>query len=151
MLRLSTWQFLSRGSPARHSASTPFPGDLCRVIPLEQFVQTIEERLALPHQSAVVFQRVSQSPNHRAQSGRFQSVELAILEIKVVNDLGNVAQTEVIRETKLFDHCFERAILSAMSELAPVHIEANRAVEGLIFGDKKEARLWVDKFSSRFV
>src|SRR5262245_39693354 len=71
-------------------------------------------------------------------------MELAVLEIDVVHDLGDLAEREIPRNEALDEH-FERAAVALVGELAARHVEAQlrrgRAISG---GDELELGLAVD-------
>jgi len=60
----------------------------------KQFVEAVEDRPTLLHQLAVVLQRFSPSANHGAESRGLRLVELVVLEVNVMNDLGEFTKSK---------------------------------------------------------
>jgi hypothetical protein len=72
-------------------------------------------------------------------------VKLVVLQVDVVNDLGDLAQTFVLAESKSLQHRLEGAVFAVMSELSPKHVEGNRAFDRFAFSNKIESRSLVDE------
>ena len=108
-------------------------------------METVKDDARLLQQLAIVSQRFAQSVHHRIKTRSFKTVELVILQIYVMNNLGNLPQTFAIAQAESFQHRFEGAIISMMGELRAIHVEGNRAFNGLPFGHKIKARALIDE------
>src|ERR1700681_2301241 len=108
-------------------------------------METIKDDACLLQQLAIVSQCLAQSVDDRVKTGSLKPVKLVILQIYVVNNLGNLSQTFAIAQTKLLEHCFEGAILTMMGEFSAIHVKGDRAFYGLALGNKIEARALIDK------
>src|SRR5262249_23051993 len=81
-------------------------------------------------------------------SGGLLATELAVLEIDIVNDLGDGAQRGVVHTGPCEEH-FERAHVALVRHLALEHVEAQLARLRLVIlsRDELEARLGIDEAS----
>src|SRR6266581_9686161 len=108
-------------------------------------METIKDDAGLLQQLTIVSQRFAQSVHYRVKARSFKSMKLVILQIYVVNNLGNLPQTFAIAQAESFQHRFEGAILTMMGEFGAIHVKGNRAFYGLALGKKIKARALVDK------
>src|SRR6266404_2291275 len=108
-------------------------------------METIKDDARVLQQLAIVSQRCAQSIHHRIETGSFKPVELVILQIYVMNNLGNLPQTFAIAQAESFEQRFEGAILTMMREFRAIHVERNRALYRLALGHKIKARALVDE------
>src|SRR6266496_4192580 len=108
-------------------------------------METVKDDARLLQQLAIVSQRYAQSVHHRIKTRSFQPVKLVILQIDVVNNLGNLPQTIAIAQAKSFEQRFEGAILTMMREFRAIHVERNRALHRLSFRDKVKAWAPIDE------
>src|SRR6266404_1679281 len=108
-------------------------------------METLKDDARLLQQLAIVSQRCAQGVHHRIKTRSFKPVKLVILKIDVVNNLGNLPQTFAIAQAESPQHRFEGAILTMMGELRAIHVEGNRAFNGLAVGNKIKARALIDK------
>ena len=108
-------------------------------------METVKDGARLLQQLAIVSQRCAQSVHDRVKARSFKPVKLVVLQINVVNNLGDLTQTFAIAQAKSLEHRFERAIFAVMSEFSAKHVEHNRALHRLALGDKVKARAFVDE------
>ena len=108
-------------------------------------METIKDDARLLQQLAIVSQRFAQSVHDRIKTRSFKTVELVILQIYVMNNLGNLPQTFAIAQAESFQHRFEGAIISMMGELRAIHVEGNRAFNGLPLDNKIKTRSLIDE------
>src|SRR6266550_3431733 len=108
-------------------------------------VKTVKDDARLLQQLAIVSQRCAQSFHHRIKTSSFKPVKLVILQINVVNNLGNLPQTFVIAQAESLQQRFEGAILSMMREFRAIHVERNCALYRLALRHKIKARALIDK------
>jgi hypothetical protein len=108
-------------------------------------METIKDGARLLQQLAIVSQRCAQSVHDRVKARSFKPVKLVVLQIYVVNNLGNLPQTFAIAQTKFLEHRFEAAVLTMMGEFSAIHVKGNRAFYGLALGNKIKARALIDK------
>src|SRR5436305_13188820 len=108
-------------------------------------METVKDDARLLQQLAIVSQRFAQSIHHRIETGSFKPVKLVILQIYVVNNLGNLPQTFAIAQAESLHQRFEGAILTMMREFRTIHVERNRALYRLAISDKIKARALIDK------
>src|SRR6266446_6149317 len=108
-------------------------------------METVKDDARLLQQLAIVSQRCAQSVHRCIKTRSFKPVKLVILQINVVNNLGNLPQTYAIAQAESLQHRFEGAILTMMGELRAIHVEGNRAFNGLPLGHKIKARAFVDE------
>src|SRR6266436_9046595 len=108
-------------------------------------METVKDDARLLQQLAIVSQRCAQSVHDRVKARSFKPVKLVVLQIYVVNYLGDLTQTFAIAQAKSLEHRFKRAVLAMMSEFSAIHVEGNRAFYGLALGNKIKARALIDK------
>ena len=72
-------------------------------------------------------------------------MKLVILQIDVVNNLGNLPQTFAFAQAESLQQRFEGAILTMMREFRAIHVERNRALYRLALSNKVKARAFVDE------
>src|SRR5215207_4921674 len=120
------------------------PFDLSGV-PAQQRVQSVEEHAALLKYLAVVFEKFGQPRHGGVEPRGFEPVELTVLEVDVVNDLGDMAQGGVVAEAEPFDEGLEGAVLALVCELGAEHVEGDAALDPFALGDEVEARALVDE------
>src|SRR5437868_15216589 len=108
-------------------------------------METVKDDARLLQQLAIVSQRFAQTVHHRIKTSSFQPVKLVILQIDVVNNLGNLPQTFAIAQAESFEQRFEGAILTVMREFRAIHVERNRALYRLALSNKVKARAFVDE------
>src|SRR6266436_7513245 len=108
-------------------------------------METVKNDARLLQQLAIVSQRCAQSVHHRIKTPSFKPVKLVILQIDVVNNLGNLPQTIAIAQAESLQQRFEGAILTMMREFRAIHVERNRALYRLALSNKVEARAFVDE------
>src|SRR5262245_47120928 len=89
---------------------------------LVQAMQAIEDRTGLFDKLTVVVEQFGQASNSGGKSGSFQASELTVLEVNVVDDLGDCNETRVTGQAKALDHGFDGAIFALVGELASIHI-----------------------------
>src|SRR6185295_7920726 len=73
------------------------------------------------------------------------TVKLVVFQIDVMNDLGDLAQSFILTESKTLQHRLEGAVFAVMSELSPKHVEGNRAVDRFAFGNEVKPRTLIDE------
>src|SRR6266705_3191808 len=108
-------------------------------------METIKDDARLLQQLAIVSQYFAQSVHDRVKARSFKPVKLVVLQINVVNNLGNLLQTFAIAQAESFQQRFEGAILTMMREFSGIHVKGDRAFYGLAFGHKIKARTLIDK------
>src|SRR5205085_6200466 len=108
-------------------------------------METIKDGARLLQQLAIVSQRCAQSVHDRVKTRSFKPMKLVVLQIYVMNDLGDLTQTFAAAQAKSLEHRFERAIFAVMGKLGPKHVERNRALHRLAFSDKVKACAFVDE------
>ena len=108
-------------------------------------METIKDDARLLQQLAIVSQCVAQSIYDRANTRSLQTVKLVVLQIYVVNNLGNLTQTFAIAQAESFEHRFERAVFSMMREFSAIHVKGDRALYRLALSNKIKARVLIDK------
>src|SRR6266404_1992742 len=108
-------------------------------------METIKDDACLLQQLAIVSQRCAQSIHHRIETGSFKPVELVILQIYVVNNLGNLPQTFAIAQAESLQQRFKGAILTMMSEFRAIHVKGDRAFYDVALSHKVKARAFVDE------
>ena len=108
-------------------------------------MKTIKDGARLLQQLAIVTQRCAQSLHDRVKAHSFEPVKLVVLQIYVVNDLGNLPQTFAIAQAESFQHRFEGAVLTMMGEFSAIHVKGDRACYGLALGKKIKSRALIDK------
>src|SRR5205807_8868858 len=99
----------------------------------------------LLQQLAIVSQRCAQSVHRRIKTCSFQPVKLVILQIYVMDNLGNLPQTFAIAQAESFEQRFEGAILTMMREFRAIHVKGDRALDRLALSNKVKARAFVDE------
>ena len=102
-------------------------------------METIKDDARLLQQLAIVSQRFAQSVHDRIKTRSFKTVELVILQIYVMNNLGNLPQTFAIAQAESFQHRFECAVLTMMSEFSAIHVKGDRAFYGFALRNKIKA------------
>src|SRR6266581_2593290 len=108
-------------------------------------METIKDDTRLLQQLTIVSQRCAQSVYDRVKARGFKPVKLVVLQINVVNNLGNLPQTFAIAQAKSLEHGFKGAVFAMMSEFSAIHIEGNSTLDCLAFGNKIETRALIDK------
>jgi len=111
----------------------------------EQRIQPVKDRAALLDQFAIITQRLAQAVDDRIETRRFKTVKLVILQINVMNNFSNLTQTFAIAQPESFEDRLERAILTMMSELGPIHVEGNCACDRSVLGHKVKTWTLVDE------
>ena len=111
----------------------------------EKPVQSIKDHTALLEQFAIVSEHFTEPVNNRLEPRSLQPMKLGVLQIYIVNYLGDLTQTFATAQAKSFEHRLEGAILAVMRKLGPKHVERNRALHRLALGDKVKARAFVDE------
>src|SRR4029453_5024657 len=94
----------------------------------------------------VVLGREADAFQQRPNARDFGAAELAVLEIDVMDDLGDGAQRRVLQRAALQQH-LERAFVALVSELGLEHVEAQLALVGAIAlaGYEFETRFGIDE------
>src|SRR6266404_6472696 len=108
-------------------------------------METVKDDARLLQQLAIVSQGCAQSVHHRVKARSFKPVKLVVLQIYVVNNLGNLPQTFAIAQAESLQQRFEGAILTVMREFRAIHVERNRALYRLALSHKVKARAFVDE------
>src|SRR5260221_14473991 len=108
-------------------------------------METVKDDARLLQQLAIVSQRCAQSVHDCIKARSFKPVKLVVLQINVVNNLGNLPQTFAIAQAESLQQRFEGAILTMMREFSAIHVEGNRAFYRLAFGHKIKARALIDE------
>jgi len=108
-------------------------------------VETVKDDARLLQQLAIVSQSCAQSVHNRVKARSFKPVKLVVLQINVVDYLGNLTQPFVTIQPESFEHCFERAILTMMGEFSAIHVKGERAFYGLALSNKVKARALIDE------
>src|SRR6266404_4356568 len=108
-------------------------------------METVKDDARLLQQLPIVSQRCAQSVHHRIKTRSFKPVELVVLQIYVVNNLGNLPQTFAIAQAESLQQRFEGAIITVMREFRAIHVERNRALYRLALSNKVKARAFVDE------
>src|SRR5258706_966442 len=103
-------------------------------------METIKDDARVLQQLAIIPQSRAQSVHNRVKARSFKPVKLVVLQINVVNNLGNLPQTFAIAQAESLQQRFEGAILTMMREVNAIHFEGNRAFYRLAFGHKIKAR-----------
>src|SRR5262245_49343263 len=140
-LRTARRRSLSRGSTA--ALGCAIFGSLLAIlspyrllwIPSEMFIKSVKDRNGLRDQLPVIFKQFGQSSNHEIEPGDLRPVELAIFEVQIVDDFGQLPQTRVAAQAQLIDHGLEGAIFAQVRELSSVQFEADPAIDTLPLGD----------------
>jgi hypothetical protein len=79
------------------------PPFILRSVLAEQCVQAVEHGARLPEELAVVPEQFSEAAHDAVQTRRLEPVELVVLQVDVVNDLGQLAQGRVVAEAETLD------------------------------------------------
>src|SRR5216110_22625 len=108
-------------------------------------METIKDDARLLQQLAIIPQSCAQSVHDRVKAHSFKPVKLVVLQINVVNNLGNRPQTFAVAQAKSLEQRFEGAILTMMREFSAIHVEGDRAFNGFPLGHKIKARTLIDK------
>src|SRR2546430_9382570 len=108
-------------------------------------METIKDNARLLQQLAIVSQRFAQSVHDRVKARSFRPVKLVILQIYVVNNLGNLPQTFAIAQAESLQQRFKGAILTVMREFSAIHVKGDRAFYGLGLRNKIKARALIDE------
>src|SRR5499433_69667 len=119
---------------------------LLSALPLEIFVEIVEDLGAARNPFRVVLGRDADPFDQRPDAGDFGATELAVLEIDVMDDLRDGAQRRVLQRAPLQQH-FERAFVALVGELGLEHVEAQLAFAGAIplAGYEFEVRFRIDE------
>src|ERR1044071_5479523 len=72
-------------------------------------IEAVEDRRRLPDEFPVVGDDAREPPHREVDPGRLQPVELVVLKVYVVNNLGDLPERGVARQAELFDHSLEGA------------------------------------------
>src|SRR5437588_10032826 len=108
-------------------------------------METIKDDARLLQQLAIISQSCAQSVHNRVKACSFKPVELVILQIYVMNNLGNLPQTFAIAQAESLQQRFKGAILTMMREFSAIHVKGDRAFNGFALGHKIKARALIDK------
>jgi len=108
-------------------------------------METIKDGARLLQQLAIVSQRCAQSVHHRIKTRSFKPVKLVVLQIYVVNNLGNLPQTFAIAQAESLQQRFKGAILTVMREFSAIHVKGDRAFNGFPLGHKRKARALINE------
>src|SRR6266404_9371818 len=108
-------------------------------------METVKDDARLLQQLAIISQSCAQSVHNRIEARSFKPVKFVVLQIDVVNNLGNLPQTFAVAQAKSFEHCFEGAVLTMMREFSAIHVKRNRSLYRLAFSDKVKARAFIDE------
>src|SRR5216683_7636713 len=110
----------------------------------ERRIQAIEEDHALDEHLLVILERGQEAANGQINASRLISGELLILEVHLVDDLGQVRQTPIALP-EAFDQRLERAILALMPELDSGRVKGNRVGWKVLRGSKNKLRVRIDE------
>src|SRR5258707_14578701 len=108
-------------------------------------METIKDDARLLQQLAIVSQRAAQSVHDRVEARSFKPVKLVVLQIYVVNNLGNLPQAFAIAQAESFQQRFEGAVLAVMREFSAIHVKGDRAFNGFPLGHKIKARALINE------
>src|SRR6266404_2233168 len=108
-------------------------------------METVKDDARLLQQLAIVSQSCAQSVHNRVKARSFKPVKLVVLQIDVVNNLGNLPQTFAIAQAESLQQRFKGAILTMMREFSVIHIKGDRTFYGLALGNKIKARAFIDE------
>src|SRR6202022_5008434 len=89
----------------------------------EDFIEVIEDFTAARNPRGVVLGGCADAIDEGPDAGNLGAAELVVLEVDVVNDLGDRAQGGVLEASALQQH-FERALVAFVGELRLEHVEA---------------------------
>src|SRR5215211_4985181 len=70
---------------------------LLKMIPGLLAVESVEDNAGLPHELSVILEQLAQTPHGLVEPRRLQPVELVVLEVYVVDDLGQPSEGRVAR------------------------------------------------------
>src|SRR5258706_15064347 len=108
-------------------------------------METIKDDARVLQQLAIIPQSRAQSVHNRVKARSFKPVKLVVLQIDVVNNLGNLPQTFAIAQAESLQQRFKGAILTVMREFSAIHVKGDRAFYGLALRSKIKARPLIDK------
>ena len=112
-------------------------------------IQSVEDNAGLLHEFSIVFCGPGQACDHCIQALGLESIELAILQINIVNNLSDSLERLVRIQSEPFEYCFKGAVFALMSEFDSEHIERNSPIDGLSLIHEVEARTLVDELSDQ--
>src|SRR5215471_7844513 len=72
-------------------------------------------------------------------------MKLVVLQIDVVNDFSQFAQTLDMAQAEAFHHGFESAVLTMMRKLSAEHVEGNSLLNLAAFVNEIKARMLIDE------
>src|SRR6266404_5269190 len=108
-------------------------------------METVKDDARLLQQLAIISQSCAQSVHDRIKARSFKPVKLVVLQINVVNNLGNLPQTFAIAQAESLQQRFKGAILAMMREFSAIHVKGDRSFNGFPVGHKIKARALVNK------
>src|SRR5262245_23459130 len=109
---------------------------------LQDRVETVEERHAALEQVVVVRRGLRQRPDGQVDAGRLVTRELAVVQIRLVDDLGDELHAPVL-EPEPPDQRLERAVLAVVAEVGAQHVERNSLARGVRGVGERERRVGI--------
>src|SRR5207248_9837041 len=127
--------------PAARSGST-VPSRL--LLSARARVETLEEREAVTEHLVVVLVGREKPTDRQVDPARLLACELAVAQIRLVDDLGQAGQTPV-PDPEALDERLERAIVAVVTELGPRRVERDRRRREVAGRGEHERRLRIDE------
>src|SRR5262245_28800171 len=109
---------------------------------LQDRIETVEERHAALEQVVILRRGLRQRPDRQVDAGRLVSRELAVVQIRLVDDLGDELHTPVL-EPEPPHQRLERAVLAVVAEVGAQHVERNALARGVRGVGERERRVGV--------
>jgi len=97
---------------------------------LQDSIETVEERRPSGEQVVVVRHGLHETIDREVDAGGFVPRELAVVQIRLVHDLGNHPHTAILDAEPLHKR-FERAVVAVMAELRTEHVERRPFARGI--------------------
>src|SRR5215467_10911929 len=112
----------------------------------ERLIEAVEHFRAARDPLQVIRRGQRDAVDQGPHADRFVAAELVVLEVNVVNDLGDGAQRRILGRDAIEQH-LEGALVALMCELGLEHVEAQLAFDRAIAlaGNELEARIRVDE------
>src|SRR5262245_14930685 len=109
---------------------------------LQDRVEAVEERHAALEQVVIVRGGLGQRPDGQVDAGRLVARELAVVQIRLVDDLGDELHAPVL-EPEPPDQRLERAVLAVVAEVGAQHVERNPLARGVGGVGERERRVGI--------
>src|SRR5215471_7208839 len=120
------------------------PPHFCCVLRLllQDRVEAVEQRHAALEQVVVVRRGLCQRPDGQIDAGRLVACELAVVQIRLVNDLGDELHAPVL-EPEPPHQRLERTVFAVVAEVGAQHVERNTLARGVRSVGERERRVGI--------